>query len=178
MQPERLIALGAVGRPHGVRGELRVHRFNPSSTLLLELDAVWLRQGDVSREIRIEAARLHGDVVLLTLAGVRSREDAEALRGAELCVSRELLPPPGPDEVYHADLIGLRARTSGGTPAGEVVDVLSYPSAECLLVRSEDGDREIPLLEPYVVEVDLGAREVIVAHLEDLDVVRAPRRGR
>ncbi len=178
MKPERLIALGAIGRPHGVRGEVRVHRFNSSSTLLLELEALWLRQGDALREARVESARLHGDVVLLTLADVRGRDAAEALRGTEVCVPREILPPLDPDEVYHADLIGLRARTVDGSDEGQVVDVLDYPSVECLLVRSDEGDREVPLLEPYVAEVDLEARVVIVAHLEDLDLVRSPRRSR
>lgn len=174
-EPERLIPLGAVGRPHGVRGELRIHRFNPESTLLLEVSEVWLRQGDVSRKIRVEGARPHGPFVLVWLEGVASREQAEALRGAEVCLPREALPPPDPGEVYHVDLVGMSARTADGTPAGEVVEVLSYPSAECLLVRSDEGDREVPLLEPYVAEVDLAARVIVVAFLEDLELVRRRR---
>lgn len=176
MKPERLVALGAVVRPHGVRGELRVHRFNPESTLLLETGVVWLREGHAPREVRVESARAHGASVLLVLEGCRSREAAELLRGAEVCVSREALPPPDEDEVYHADLLGLRVRTDDGAVSGEVVEVLTYPSAECLLVRSEEGDREVPFLAPYLVRVDLAAREVVVAHLEDLDLM--PSRAR
>lgn len=173
--PERLVALGAIGRPHGVRGEVRVHRFNTESTLLLETSTVWLcRDGEV-REQRIERARLHGEHVLLVLEGVRGREGAEALRGYEVCVPREALPEPDEDEVYHADLIGLSAVLADGTRAGEVVDVLSYPSADCLLVRGEDADREVPVLPPYVASIDLDARVVVVAHLEDLDPIRRRR---
>lgn len=173
--PERLIALGAIGRPHGVRGEVRVHRFNPESTLLLELESVWLRRGEEARLVKIESARAHGDAVLLQIEGARGREAAEALRGSEICVPREALPPAAEDEVYHADLIGLRAEGADGSAAGEVVDILSYPSVDCLLVRSEEGEREVPLLEPYVEAVDLERGVVIVSHLEDLDLVRRKR---
>lgn len=173
---ERLVALGAVARPHGIRGELKVHRFNPGSTLLLEQRAVWLRRGgDELREVEVAAARVHGDFVLLTVRGVASREAADALRGAEVCVPRDRLPDLDDDEVYHADLIGLRATLADGTAAGEVVDVLSYPSAHCLLVRSAEGDREVPMLTPYLDRIDLEAGVVVVAHLEDLDLQR--RRG-
>lgn len=176
LPPERLVALGAIGRPHGVAGEVRVHRFNPDSTLLCEVDVVWLkRDGEAARPARVERARLHGPHVLLVLEGVRGRDAAEALRGAEVCVPREALPEPAEDEVYHADLIGLTAVLADGTRAGEVVSVLSYPSADCLLVRGEDADLEVPILPPYVDRVDLDTKTVRVAHLEDLEPIRRRR---
>lgn len=176
LPPERLVALGAIGRPHGVGGEVRVHRFNPESTLLSEVDLVWLRkEGEAPRAARVERARVHGPHVLLVLEGVRGRDAAEALRGAEVCLPREALPEPAEDEVYHADLIGLTAVLADGSPAGEVVDVLSYPSADCLLVQGEDADREVPILPPYVERVDLDTRTVVVAHLEDLEPIRRRR---
>ncbi|HJL15822.1 MAG TPA: ribosome maturation factor RimM [Sandaracinaceae bacterium LLY-WYZ-13_1] len=175
---ERLVPLGAVTRPHGVRGEVRVHRFNPDSTLLLERDTVWLRTDDApARPMRIERARLHGELILLTFEGVRGREAAEALRGQQVCVPRAELPEPDEDEHYHVDLIGLAAVDPDGRALGEVADVLRYPSVDCLAVDADDGRREVPFVEPYVVEVDLEAERVVIAHLEDLDVIR-PRRRR
>ena len=167
-EPE-LVPLGAVTRPHGVRGELRVHRFNPDSPLLLEQSTVWLRGEDGAREVRVLSSRPHKELVLLTLEGVVGREAAEALRGREVCVPRDALPPPDEDEVYHIDLLGLSARLADGTVIGEVAEVIRYPSADCLLLLTPRGKREVPLLSPYVVDVDLDARVVIVAHLEDLD---------
>ncbi len=174
--PERFIALGAIAKPHGVRGEVRVHRFNPDSALLEQQDTLYLKRGpDDVRPIRVEAARAHGDAVLVKLAGVDTREAADALRGVELCVPRSALPELEQDEVYHADLVGLQARLENGEGVGEVVSVISYPAADCLLVRGPDGDREVPFLTPYVVEVDLAKRALVLAHLDDLEV-RRPRR--
>lgn len=171
-----LVALGVIARPHGVRGELRVHRFNPDSTLLLDLDTVWLRQGGEEREVGVANARLHGRFVLLTLEGVESREAAEELRGAEVCVPRDALPPTAEDEYYHVDLVGLTAELSDGTVVGYVSDVIQYPTVDCIVVESDAGRREIPLLDPYVIAVEPDAERVVVAHVEDFELHRRRRR--
>jgi len=172
---ERLVALGAIVKPHGVLGEVRVHRFNPSSDVLLGLARVWLRKGDEVRPRDVTRSRPHGELVLLTLAGVHGREGAETLRGWEVCVPREALPPPDPDEVYHVDLIGLVAQSPGGEALGTVADVIRYPGSDCLVLTSSEGRREVPLLTPYVVDVDLEGGKIVLAFLEDFEIRPATR---
>jgi len=164
------IALGVVTRPHGVRGELRVHRHNPRSTLLGELESVLLRRADgEATRVRIEGTREGPKgVLLMTLEGVSGREDAEALRGAELCVLREELPEPPEGEWYHVDLLGLRAVRPDGREAGRVVEVLAYPTVDCLRVRGEDGEWEVPMVEPWVGEVRVDEGYVEGDGLEEL----------
>jgi len=174
---EPLIALGAVARPHGVRGELRVHPYNPDSELLLGLDRIWLLRDGERRELEITGARPHKGLFLLTLAGVDDRDGAEALRGCEVAVPRGALPEPDEDEYYHADLVGLTAVGADGSPLGTVSTVIQYPSVDCLELRAEAGIREIPLLEAYVSEIDLEAGRVVVEHWEDFEL-RAPKRSK
>ncbi|MCC6875217.1 MAG: 16S rRNA processing protein RimM [Sandaracinaceae bacterium] len=166
---ESLVALAGVGRPHGVRGEVRVHPFNPESTLLLGLDRAWLKHAAGAREVEIEEVRAQGDFLVVQLAGVTDREAAEALRGAELCLRREELPEPEPGEIYHVDVIGLVAKTGGGEDVGVVSSVVRYPASDVLVVEGEAHVYEIPWLEPYVVELDPAAGRLIVAGLEDLE---------
>ena len=173
-----LIALGVVARPHGVRGELRVHPYNPESTLLLTEPLLWLRErGGLTREATVEHARPGPKgAVLLTLVEVVDREEAERLRGAELCVPRAHLPKLAEGEWYQADLVGLRAVSAAGDVLGEVVEVVEYPTVCCLRVRCEDGDREVPLVEPWVGEVDVEGGRVVVTGLADLPMVPKRRR--
>lgn len=176
-RPE-LVALGVVARPHGVRGELRVHPFNPESDLLFEQERFFVRTRDgATREATVVSMREGpGGVVLLSLEGVTGRDAAEGLRGAELCVPREAFPETeSDDEWYAVDLVGLRAKLADGTLVGEVVDVIAYPTIDCLRVRGADGDREVPIVDPYVERVDIGAGEVIVGSIADLPIER-PRR--
>lgn len=175
MTAPRLIALGVVARAHGIRGEVRVKLFNPASDLLFEQRRVWLRREGEVREIRVRQARPEREAALLVLDGIEDRDQADALRGSEVCVPREMLPALEPGEIYFADVEGLPARTPDGADAGQVVRVVEYPTAQCLLLRSTDGDREVPMVEPYLVRVDLDGGFVVVDRLEDLPPER-PRR--
>ncbi len=161
------IELGVVARPQGVKGELRVHVFNPESTLLEELGEVFLI-GEADEKpalVEVVSARRGPKALLMRLEGVRSREDAEALRGYRLCVPREALPELEDGEYYHADLIGLEA-FEGSESIGKVVDVLDYPSAECLKIERPGGFLEVPMLPKWLDRIDVEAGKV---HLKDLD---------
>jgi 16S rRNA processing protein RimM len=168
------IELGVIAKPHGVRGEVRVHVFNPDSTLLRELDEVFLigDEGDEPSLVEIESTRQGPKGLLMWLAGVSSREDAEALRGYTLCVPREALPELEEGEYYHADLIGLQA-FDGDEAIGEITDVIDYPSAECLKIERPGGYIEVPMLPKWLERVDVERGRV---HLKDLDDIPLQRR--
>lgn len=169
------IELGVIAKPHGVRGELRVHVFNPKSTLLQELAEVFLigEEGEEPALVEIESARQGPKALLVQLAGVESREDAEALRGYTLCVPRDALPELEEGEYYHADLIGLEAFV-GDDAVGRVVDVVDYPAAECLKIDRPGGYIEVPMLPRWLDRVDVAAGRV---HLKDLDDIPLQRRS-
>jgi 16S rRNA processing protein RimM len=167
-----VLALGVVARPQGVVGELRVHLYNPDSTVLESAGVVHLRADGVLEERRVLAARrVPGKPALvMRLDRCATRAAAEGLRGAELCVPREALPALAEGEHYHVDLVGLEAHTVDGASIGRVVDVVTYPTVHCLVVRTEAGRLEVPMVEPYLVAVDVPAGVVRVSALEGLPV--------
>ena len=175
--PDEPIALAAVVRAHGLRGELLLKPFNPDSTLLAQLEHVLLKAPDGSlSSYAVEEARNHGESQLLTLRDVRSREAAEALRGHLVCVLRADLPALEEGEVYLVDLVGLEARDVNGVVVGRVADVIEYPSVTCLVVESAEGRREVPNLPRYVHSLDLETRVVVVDQLEELELERPKAR--
>lgn len=167
------VELGVIARPHGVRGELRVHLFNPDSTLLEELGEVFLRpKGQSPSLVEIAGTRRGPKALLMHLAGVESREAADALRGSILCVPRSALPKLEEGEFYLADLIGLVAY-EGSDPIGSVVEVLDYPSVECLRVQVEAGYLEVPMLPRWLERIDLADGKVHLKDLKDIPVQKA-----
>ncbi len=176
---EALVTVGVIARAHGLRGEVRCHPLNPGSTLLAAQRSLVLRAagGGPVRTLRVIRSRPERGAVLALLEGIDTREAAEALRGLEVCVPRSAFPEPRADEWYVVDLIGLAARTPEGTPLGDVVDVVQYPTIDCLRVRSADGIREVPMIEPYFLAADVAGGHVTLGTLEELEVEapRAPR---
>lgn len=166
----RWIPLGVVTGTHGLRGSLRVKQWNDDSALLFEAEEIALRLNGELLFHRLSSVREANKGLLVDLEAVRSVEAAEALRGAELCLPRELLPPLEEGEFYFIDLEGLAVQTEDGTHVGTVERVQEYPAAQVLRVQSDAGVYEVPMREPYLVEVDLTARRVVVAELGDLEL--------
>jgi 16S rRNA processing protein RimM len=100
---------------------------------------------------------------VLRVRGVETREDAEALRGEPIMVSRADAPPLTEDEWWAEDLVGLRV-VDGERQVGVVGRVLSYPSCEVL----EVGELLVPLVGDAVRDVDL-ERGVVDVDLAFLD---------
>lgn len=151
-----LIEVGAVARAHGVRGELRVRLHNPGSRALEDAGEVWI--GGVRH--RVERCRPVEGAVLLLVDDIADRDAAAALRGAAVEVEREALDLDE-GEVLLIDLVGCRVELPDGAPWGEVVRVETGPQ-DRLVIRDGDVEREIPLVDELVTEIDLEAGRVVV----------------
>lgn len=164
------VEVGFVARPHGVRGEVRVKLHNPTSETLFDVDEVSIQLGDCApRIMRIRSARPAADgIVLLSLDGVGDRDQAEALRSARLHVPRDVLPPVEDGEFYVHDILGAQVVGGDGTVFGRVVDYVSYPAVDVIVVQ---GDRryEVPVIDDFVHRIDAGAKQVIVGAIEDFE---------
>lgn len=157
-----MVALGRVGRPHGIRGEVRVAPYNAQSTLLLDRETLLI--GGALHRVR--SARAASDVMIFAFEGISTREAAETLKGAEVMVPRSELPPLDASEIYLADLVGCDC-FEGESALGRVASVVNYPASTCLVIASEAGTREVPAVPPYFAGVDLTARRIEIAHSAD-----------
>jgi len=162
--------LGRVAAPHGVRGSIKVHALCADPATLLDLPQWWLRQrdGDDWSPRRVVGCRLHSGVVVAELDGVVTREAAGALRGAHVGVPRGLLPAPGEDEYYRADLVGMSVVNRTGRLLGSVVEFVDSGAHPILRVAADDGaERLIPWVASYVDRVDVAGRRIDVDWAED-----------
>ena len=165
-----LVPIAVVAKAHGLQGEIRVHVFNPESDLLERLATVLLALPDgTEREVELESVRYAPGAVLITLPGVETREQAEALRGAELRAPRAAFDQPEKGEFYICDLERC-AVLLGGQSIGSVERVLSYPTCDVLVVARADGSRiEVPLHEDFVAQVRIEDRVVELSSIEGLE---------
>jgi 16S rRNA processing protein RimM len=163
-----LFQFGYISRTHGLTGEVVVRTFDPTSTVLEEVEQVVARLKDGSeRELTIEDVRegSKGDL-LVSFEGLRRRVDADELRGSGLFVRRADLEEPEEGEYFQGDLVGLEAVTPEGARLGQVAEVWSTGPVPNLVIR--DGTQEVlvPFAEDFVREVNLEARRVVVVRPE------------
>jgi 16S rRNA processing protein RimM len=149
-----------VGRPHGVRGFLRVQSYAADPGDLPRYSPLLDERG---REFRL---RWHADgvaeffeVVDGKPVRIADRAAAERLVNAKLYVEREKLPAPDDDEFYVADLIGLTAVADNGKNLGRVEAVHDHGAGIFL----EVGPLLVPFTRAAVPVVDIaGGRLTVV----------------
>jgi 16S rRNA processing protein RimM len=146
-----LVAVGRVGRPHGLAGAFIVEDASEEPERLA-LGAV-LRLGDATEQARvIESKRAGGRTVI--------RLDREVERGTLLWVDRDELPPPAEDSYYVFQLVGLEVVEEGGRSLGRVTDVAAGVANDVLEL---DSGHALPVVEDCVREVNLERGRILVA---------------
>jgi 16S rRNA processing protein RimM len=163
------VVVGRIGRPHGVRGEVTVEVRSDDPDLRFYVGAVLATDPASRGPLTVTGKRWHRDVLLLTIEGIHSREDAETLRNTELLVDIADLPElEDPDSFYDHQLVGLTARLTDESELGEVTAV-RHEGADLLVVRRpEGGDLLIPFVAAIVPTVDLAGGFLVVDPPEGL----------
>lgn len=162
------LQFGYVSRAHGLKGEVVVRTFDPASTVLDEIDRVLLRtRGGEERECEVEDVREgpKGDL-LVTLKGVRRREDSEPLTGSAIFAFREDLEAPADGEIFQGDLVGLEAFSPDGARLGVVEELFAAGPVPNLVIRDGKTELMVPLVDDFVKEIDVAGGRVVVTPLD------------
>ena len=128
-----LILVAQVGGAFGVRGEVRITTFTETPQALLTYRN--LMREDGSPGLTLLSGRPAKAGLVARVKEVATPEQADALRGLKLYVSREVLPEPDEDEFYLADLIGLEARDPTGVVIGQVKAVQNFGAGDLLEIQ-------------------------------------------
>jgi 16S rRNA processing protein RimM len=144
-----LVAVGRVGKSHGLDGSFLVEeasqaeeRFRVGAELLVDREPAKV----------VATRRVRGRPVI--------RLDRRVPRGAALEVRSDSLEPPGKDEYYVFQLVGLRVEEEGGRMLGVVSDVSPGVANDVLEL---DSGRWLPMVEDCIREVDLDGGYIVVA---------------
>lgn len=155
-----LIAIGRIVAPHGVRGELRVAVLTEFPERFLDMKRV-LVEG--KGEMTVTGVRTHQDIILMTLAEVKDRDAASALRGRLLQVTRAELMPLPEGQFYVFDLVGVKVFDEAGQELGVLEEVLQPGANDVYLIRRTDGSELLlPALRSVVLTVDMPGRRMVV----------------
>ncbi len=170
MRGDPRVEIGGVARAHGIRGEVVVVTHDPEDVTLETVRELWI--GGARHEV--ESVRPTPKGWLVVLADCADRDAADLLRGKRVEVAREALQL-GPDDVLLADLVGCAVRTTGGEAWGTIVAVDASPLQDLLVIHDGDAERLLPMVDEFVVGIDLAAGVVTVSPPEGLPVGKADK---
>lgn len=163
-----LICVGAFAGSYGVHGDVRLKSFTAEPEDIATYGALSTEDG--AQQFEIELTRQLKNAFAAKVSGVLTKEQADALRGTKLYVSRDRLPSLPDDEFYHADLVGLEVFDTGGTLLGRVKSVMNHGASDLLEVHGPGLKSTVllPFTQEAVPTVDLNSGRIIADPPEGL----------
>ena len=156
------VVVGEVMKARGVRGELLVRPATASIERFLSIRSVWLGKTE-RRNFLVERAKAQGELVLVKLEGIDSREEATQLNGLTLEIPRSEVPPRPEGEHYMFELVGMRVTRTDGIDLGNVADVMETGSNIVYVVKNANGKETlVPATRDVIERLDYENRQILV----------------
>jgi 16S rRNA processing protein RimM len=128
MPETKPITLAVIIGAHGVMGEVRLKLFADG------VESVKAHSSFNGGKLTLKSIRA-GNNIIARFAEITDRNAAEAARGTELTIPRDLLPPLAEGEYYHTDIIGLTCVSVGGEALGTCVAIENFGAGDVIEIE-------------------------------------------
>jgi len=174
MNPEDLRTVGVIVGAHGLQGTFKLQPLSDFPERFEALRTVYLLRGEsVLAQCEVKNLRWANAVLLVTLKEIRTREQAEDLLGAELCVAEAETWKLPRDVFYTSDILGYTGVGDDGTLLGILKEVL--PGAQDILQFEKEGEELlVPFVSEWVGRVDTLKRTIEILNwrrLSDSEII-------
>lgn len=166
--------VGRVRRAHGVRGEVVIQLLTDAPDAIFA-DGARVFAGNARGEIGPNPPRLHvestrpfNDGLLVTFEEIEDRTAADLWRDRYLLVPTDELEPPGEDEVWLHELVGLEVQRIDGTVIGTVIGYYELAHGLLLEIQRTGDTVLLPYRDEFIAEVDVGERRLVIDPPEGL----------
>lgn len=152
------VPLGKLGKPHGLKGEIRFWPYNPDSDALQSGVALRCQLGEVCQSLTIERIRWRERFALIKFKSMHHKDQVAKWTNAECAVARSALPEIDDDEFYLVDLLELPVygRMTEDEPLrviGHIKGFVETGANDVIRVGLErGGDLLVPFVMGYAVE--------------------------
>ncbi|OCG06563.1 ribosome maturation factor RimM [Gilliamella sp. wkB178] len=169
MNTENLIVVGKLGSSYGIRGWLRIFSFTEIPDSIFDYTPWYIQRAGKWQEVIVESFKPHNQDMIVKLAGIDDRDQANTLTNVEVYVDAQKLPQLNDGDFYWKDLIGCQVKTINGYNLGQVTDLMETGSNDVLVVKANLKDafgateRLIPFVEEqFIKQVDLTTKMIVV----------------
>ena len=152
---DKLVKIGKIAKPHGVRGTLKVLPLTDDKTRYNKLKKIYIQTRHGIKEFDILAVRYKDKFVLLDLVGIETMTEAEGYIGNYIAIEKKDRMPLDENTYYIEDLIGLNVYEEE-TYLGKLTDVMQPGSNDVYIITLEDGkELLLPAIKSAILEVDI-----------------------
>lgn len=155
------VVLGEITGVYGLQGWIKLHSYTDPRDNIFRYNWLIGKEGDWQSVERTDG-KPQGKTLIAKLKHISDRDQALALRGQQIGVSRDELPELGQDEFYWSDLQGMQVLNLDGVELGRVSSLFATGANDVMVVKGQH-EHLIPFtLDEAVQKVSLEDREIIV----------------
>jgi len=161
-EPE-FLAVGKIGRTHGLRGELWMNIYTDFPERLESGKSVFL--GGRHEERIIASFKVSGVRALIHFKDVHTPEEADKYKNQIVYVLQDALPELPDGEYYHHDLIGMRVQDENQLDLGVLSDIITTGANDVYVVKDPDDEKNeilIPAIPDVILEVKVQTGIMVV----------------
>ena len=155
---------GEIVGTHGIRGEVKIMPWCDGPDFLKAFHTFYIE----GTPYKVEAARVHKNMVILKLEGVTDVPSALAMRNAILYIDRaDVKLPEG--SFFLADIMGLEARDAQtGAVLGKIADIMDLPAGNVYVIRGGEREIMVPAVPQFIAETNVEGGYIRVNMMEGL----------
>ena len=158
------IPVGRVTRTHGLKGELKFFPTDQEDLAVQNDQQILLGEAT----FKIKSVRGAKSPFIIKFEGVDSIEAAQSLAGQEVLVAREDFESLPEGEYYRFEIEGLKVFDDTGKYYGVIEDIIETGSNDVYVVRENDKEWLVPMIDSVVQSIDLEQGKVIFHCVEGL----------
>jgi 16S rRNA processing protein RimM len=165
---DALAIVGLIRNAQGIRGEVVIEPLTDAPDAVFASGRrVFASDGngsvaDREHQLTVRSSRPFKGGLMVKFEEVPDRNAAEQLRGRYVFSPFDELEPPGEDEVYLHELIGMKVKLDTGEEMGEVNGYYELPQGLTLDVTTEKGSVLVPYRAEIVDRTDSDERVIFV----------------
>lgn len=161
-EPRDPVMVARVLKPVGLAGRVKAESWSDAPGRFRVGMGCWVMAKPPVRVTLAEVAPSAKGALTLRFEGRSSVESVESWRGCCLAVEESERAPLAGGCFYHDELRGMTVATEAGLPVGTIRDVWSSGPYDLLVLDCEDGERLLPMIRVFVVQVDRETRRITV----------------
>ncbi|WP_373741715.1 ribosome maturation factor RimM [Neisseria sp.] len=154
------VAMGYIKGVFGIKGWLKIAANTEYADSLLDYSEWQLAKNGSRLNVILEEGKLVSGELQVKFRGIDDRDAAFALRGYTIEIPRSEFAPAEEDEYYWADLVGMNVTNSDGLLLGTVKNLMETGAHDVLVIEGKYGQKLIPFVSQYILEVDTGNRTI------------------
>ncbi|MDO5026298.1 MAG: ribosome maturation factor RimM [Tissierellia bacterium] len=158
------IIVGKIVNTHGIKGELKVQRFNYES---FDRGNAFYIDGYDS-PVYVVSSRQKDDLSFIKLDGFNNINEVLQYKNKYIRVLEEDLYDLDQDEFFIKDLINLDVYDQDQKLVGKLYDVETYAANDVYIISTNQGKKSIPAVKEFIKEIDLDNKKIIVKLIEGM----------